>query len=279
MNAALPLRKRRSWDATVLPDKRGRLGKIWWGLPTACTSVRTVHLEARWAKTLARLSRTLYHVLIAGVNVGAKCASHSNVALLLLLSSYLDIGHVILYVLHVVGCILIGLICHHQMIQKVLFYIFLRSLIWSWLARLLIYYLNVLSALRIEICTWFSLSCPWWETGSESSILMKTVSECLAVWLLEPNVIHLVLRKRFPTLVKVWDLDTSHWSDLLVCQEAKILFRTIRYSFDTTPLAASFRTARRKTFNSSFDTSMSIEGHFCLAILIVGGQRSLLEIF
>lgn len=79
---------------------------------------------------LAKLGRTLYHVLIASINVRAKCASHTNIALLLLLRSYLDIGHIVLYILHVVSCILIGLISHDQMIQKVLFHIFLRSLIW-----------------------------------------------------------------------------------------------------------------------------------------------------
>ena len=65
---------------------------------------------------LPRLTRTLYHFLIAGVNVGAKCASHTDVALLLLLCSYLDIGHVVLYVLHVVSRILVGLVGLHQVV-------------------------------------------------------------------------------------------------------------------------------------------------------------------
>jgi len=94
-------------------------------LSTACARVRAIHLEASRVALLHRLKRTLYHVLIAGVNVGAKCASHANIALLLLLCLYLDIGHVVLYVLHIVSCILIGLVGHHQVVQEVLFYIFL----------------------------------------------------------------------------------------------------------------------------------------------------------
>ena len=85
-------------------------------MTAACAGVRTAHLEAGWVSLLPRLNRTLYHVLIAGVNVRAESASYADVALLLLLCSDLDIGHVVLYVLHIVSSILIRLIGLHQVV-------------------------------------------------------------------------------------------------------------------------------------------------------------------
>ena len=200
-------------------------------------------------------------------------------SLLLLLCSYLDIGHVVLYVLHIVSSILIGLVGHHQVVQEVLFYIFLWSLIWSGLARLL-----------MDVLFWawllyrlLSMGCLWWKAWCEIGFVMETVvvvvSEELAVGLLEADVVHLILWHCSPALVKVWDLDTSHWSDLFVGKEAEILVSTVGYGFDTAPLAASLLTARLKALGSSVDASLGVQGHFCLTILIVGCQSSLLEIF
>ena len=74
-------------------------------------------------------------------------------------------------------------------------------------------------------------------------------------------------------------MDASHWSDLFVGKEAEILVSSVGYGFDAAPLAASLLTADRKALGSSLDASLGVQGRFCLAVLIVGCQRSLLEIF
>lgn len=109
--------------------------------------------------------------------------------------------------------------------------------------------------------------------------MMETVSEELAVGLLEADVVHLILWHCSPALVEVGDLDTSHWSDLFVGKEAKILVSTVGYGFDTAPLAASLLAARLEALSSSVDASLGVQGRFCLTVLIVGCQCSLLEIF
>jgi hypothetical protein len=105
-------------------------------LSASCARVRTMHLEASGVPLRQRLNRDLGHILITSINIVTKRTSHTNIALLLLLRSYLDIGHVILNVLHVVSCVLIRLVGDHQVVQEVLLYHLLGSLVWSGLAGL-----------------------------------------------------------------------------------------------------------------------------------------------
>ena len=83
----------------------------------------TIHIDAREGSGLLEIIKRHHsHVLVITTcqNVVTEHTSHTYAFVLLFLLSNFEIGHVVLYVLHIIRCVLIRLISNHHMVHKLL---------------------------------------------------------------------------------------------------------------------------------------------------------------